>query len=50
MDRLRTAAAERAARPLDELCDGLIERLVDSRPGDDVALLAIRLHRRDPAA
>jgi PAS domain S-box-containing protein len=47
MDRLRTAAAELAGLPLDELCDGLIERLVDSRPEDDVALVAIRLHRQD---
>ena len=47
MDRLRTAAAELAGLPLDDLCDGLIERLVDSRPEDDVALVAIRLHRQD---
>jgi len=47
MDRLRTAAAEFAALPLDDLCDRLIERLVDSRPEDDVALVAIRLHRQD---
>jgi serine phosphatase RsbU (regulator of sigma subunit) len=47
MDRLRTAAAELADRPLDELCDRLIERLVDGHPEDDVALVAIRLHRQD---
>ena len=47
MDRLRKAAAGLAGLPLDELCDGLIERLVDSRPEDDVALVAIRLHRQD---
>ncbi|MDT0277766.1 SpoIIE family protein phosphatase [Blastococcus goldschmidtiae] len=47
MDRLRAAAAELADRPLDELCDQLIERLVDDRPEDDVALVAIRLHRQD---
>ncbi|SDF01204.1 Serine phosphatase RsbU, regulator of sigma subunit [Blastococcus aurantiacus] len=47
MDRLRAAAAEFAGLPLDELCDRLIERLVDSRPEDDVALVAIRLHRQD---
>jgi serine phosphatase RsbU (regulator of sigma subunit) len=47
MARLRTAAAELAGLPLDELCDGLVERLVDSRPEDDVALVAIRLHRQD---
>jgi PAS domain S-box-containing protein len=47
MDRLRAAAAELAHRPLEELCDQLIERLVDGRPEDDVALVAIRLHRQD---
>jgi len=47
MDRLRAAAAELAELPLDELCDQLIERLVDDRPEDDVALVAIRLHRQD---
>lgn len=47
MDRLRRAAAELADRPLDELCDQLIARLVDGRPEDDVALVAIRLHRQD---
>jgi serine phosphatase RsbU (regulator of sigma subunit) len=47
MDRLRAAAAELADRPLDELCDELIDRLVESTPQDDVALVAIRLHRQD---
>jgi serine phosphatase RsbU (regulator of sigma subunit) len=47
MERLRAAAAELADRPLDELCDELLERLVDGRPEDDVALVAIRLHRQD---
>ncbi|MGY1754858.1 SpoIIE family protein phosphatase [Blastococcus sp. SYSU D01042] len=47
MDRLRAAAAELAGLPLDDLCDRLIEQLVDSRPEDDVALVAIRLHRQD---
>ncbi len=47
MDRLRAAAAEFAGLPLDDLCDQLIERLVDGRPEDDVALVAIRLHRQD---
>ncbi len=49
MDRLRTAAAELAGLPLEELCDRLIDRLVDSHPEDDVALVAIRLHRQDRA-
>jgi PAS domain S-box-containing protein len=47
MARLRASAARLAARPLDELCDQLIEQLVDTRPEDDVALVAIRLHRQD---
>ena len=47
MDRLRAAAAELADRPLDELCDELIDRLVEGTPQDDVALVAIRLHRQD---
>jgi serine phosphatase RsbU (regulator of sigma subunit) len=44
MARLRAVAAELADRPLPDLCDELIERLVDGRPEDDVALVAIRLH------
>jgi PAS domain S-box-containing protein len=47
MERLRAAAAELAAHPLDDLCDEIIERLVDGQPQDDVALVAIRLHRQD---
>ena len=43
MDRLRQAATELAGASLDELCDQLIARLVDGRPDDDVALVAIRL-------
>jgi hypothetical protein len=41
--RLVAAARELADRPLDELCDDLIERLVQGRPEDDVALVALRL-------
>ena len=43
MARLRAAAADLAGRPLDELCDQLVQRLVAGRPEDDVALVAIRL-------
>jgi hypothetical protein len=32
---------------LEELLDELIERLVHGRPEDDVALVAVRLHRQD---
>ena len=45
--RLRTHLADLADRPLQELCDELLERLVDGRPDDDVALVAVRLHRQD---
>ncbi|WP_299954503.1 SpoIIE family protein phosphatase [uncultured Modestobacter sp.] len=45
--RLRTHLADLAGLPLQQLCDSLIERLVDGRPEDDVALVAVRLHRQD---
>jgi PAS domain S-box-containing protein len=45
--RLRTALAELADRSLDELCDEVIERLRPEGLQDDVALVAIRLHRED---
>ena len=47
MVRLREALLELADRPLDELLDELLDRLVDGTPGDDVALVAVRLHRQD---
>ncbi|MGY1748949.1 SpoIIE family protein phosphatase [Modestobacter sp. SYSU DS0511] len=47
LDRLRTALGELADRPLQELCDELIERLVEGKPDDDVALVAVRLHPQD---
>jgi PAS domain S-box-containing protein len=48
MARLRAAAAALAGRSLDELCDELLDRLVNGRPEDDVALVAIRLQPQDP--
>jgi hypothetical protein len=33
--------------PLQQLLDEVLERLVDGRPEDDVALVAVRLHRQD---
>jgi serine phosphatase RsbU (regulator of sigma subunit) len=45
MVRLREALIELADRPLEELLDELLERLVQGRPEDDVALVAVRLHR-----
>jgi len=47
LDRLTAAVTELAGADLDGLCDGLIARLVQGRPTDDVALVAIRLHRQD---
>jgi PAS domain S-box-containing protein len=45
--RLQAAVAELADRPLGELCDRIIERLRPDGLQDDVALVAIRLHRQD---
>jgi PAS domain S-box-containing protein len=45
--RLRDALVDLADRPLDEMLDEVLERLVDGRPEDDVALVAVRLHRQD---
>ncbi|WP_369251989.1 SpoIIE family protein phosphatase [Geodermatophilus amargosae] len=47
LDLLRSAVRDLADLPLDQLCDGVIDRLVDGRPDDDVALVAVRLHRED---
>nr|WP_281371891.1 PP2C family protein-serine/threonine phosphatase [Modestobacter versicolor] len=43
--RLQRSAAELVHLPLEELCDRLLEQLVDGHPADDVALVAVRLHR-----
>jgi serine phosphatase RsbU (regulator of sigma subunit)/PAS domain-containing protein len=45
--RLRDTLIELADRPLEELLDEVVERLVHGRPEDDVALVAVRLHRQD---
>jgi PAS domain S-box-containing protein len=45
--RLRDTLVELAGRPLEELLDEVLERLVHGRPEDDVALVAVRLHRQD---
>ena len=47
MVRLRDALIELADLPLDEMLDELLDRLVHGRPDDDVALVAVRLHRQD---
>jgi serine phosphatase RsbU (regulator of sigma subunit)/PAS domain-containing protein len=43
LQRLQEAVQDLAGCSLDELCDGVIDRLVEGRPEDDVALVAIRL-------
>jgi len=43
--RLHRLATELVHLPLEELCDRVLERLVDGHPADDVALVAVRLHR-----
>jgi PAS domain S-box-containing protein len=45
--RLRDALIQFGDRPLQEMLDAVVERLVDGRPEDDVALVAVRLHRED---
>ncbi len=47
VDRLHRLATELAHLPLEELCDQVLDGLVDGRPTDDVALVAVRLHRQD---
>jgi serine phosphatase RsbU (regulator of sigma subunit) len=47
MDRLLDALADLTDLPLQELCDRVIERMVDGHPDDDVALVAVRLHSQD---
>ena len=45
--RMRTALTELAGRPLEELCDELLARLVPGHRADDVALVAVRAHPED---
>ncbi|WP_345711494.1 GAF domain-containing SpoIIE family protein phosphatase, partial [Kineococcus glutinatus] len=45
--RLREAVADLAGAGLDELCDGVLARLLPAQPEDDVALVAVRLHPED---
>nr|WP_091944656.1 SpoIIE family protein phosphatase [Trujillella endophytica] len=45
--RLRATLTELAHLPLQQLLDEVLERLVDGRPEDDVALVAVRLHSQD---
>ncbi|MEI4271813.1 SpoIIE family protein phosphatase [Klenkia sp. LSe6-5] len=45
--RLTDALTALTGSTLDALCDGIVERLVAGHPEDDVALVAVRLHRQD---
>ncbi len=47
--KLRRTLGELAQQPLDfdELCDRVLEQMLPPRPEDDVALVAVRLHRQD---
>ena len=45
--RLQAILAELAGRDLDELVDEVLARMLPATPDDDVALIAIRLHRQD---
>jgi serine phosphatase RsbU (regulator of sigma subunit) len=47
LTRLREALVELAELPLAELCDALMERLLPPTRDDDVAMVAVRLHRQD---
>jgi serine phosphatase RsbU (regulator of sigma subunit) len=42
--RLRQHLAGLAGRPLEQLADELLARMLPATPGDDVALVAIRVH------
>ncbi|MGY1607978.1 SpoIIE family protein phosphatase [Geodermatophilus sp. SYSU D00700] len=43
VDRLAHALADLRGRPVEEVCDGVLERLVPEGAEDDVALVAVRL-------
>ncbi|MGR6964041.1 SpoIIE family protein phosphatase [Geodermatophilus sp. URMC 61] len=47
LDRLQAVLGELAGRDLDDLCDEVLARMLPTNPGDDVALIAIRLHPQD---
>lgn len=46
---LRSTLAELSGLPLEQLCDELLARMLPGHPEDDVALVAVRLHRQDRA-
>ncbi|WP_337062274.1 SpoIIE family protein phosphatase [Kineococcus sp. G2] len=45
--QLREAIGELAKEDLDDLCDGVLQRLLPEHAEDDVALVAVRLHPQD---
>ncbi|WP_233488574.1 SpoIIE family protein phosphatase [Blastococcus sp. TF02-9] len=47
IERLVAALAGLHDLPLQELCDRVVARMIGGRPDDDVALVAVRLHRQD---
>jgi serine phosphatase RsbU (regulator of sigma subunit) len=47
LDRLRTALATLGDQPLQDVCDAILRLLLPREAGDDVALLAVRLHPQD---
>ncbi|WP_245159942.1 SpoIIE family protein phosphatase [Blastococcus sp. CT_GayMR19] len=49
-DRLVEHLRELAGRPLDDLCDALLRRMLLGTPEDDVALLAVRIDPRGAAS
>jgi PAS domain S-box-containing protein len=49
LDRLRACLAELAGRPLEQLCDALLDRMIEGTPQDDVALVALTLREPEDA-
>ena len=47
LERLRDALGQLAGLELDRLCDALLRLLLPAKRDDDVAMVAVRLHRQD---
>lgn len=47
LERLVRTVADLGDADLDDLCDGVLDRMVHGRPDDDVALVAVRLRHQD---
>ena len=50
LGRLQQALGALTGRPLDELCDELLARMLPAEADDDVAIVAVRLHPQDRPA